>query len=1687
MKSNIFLMFKQGIKGVFKFKIQFSIIVILSFLASLVLTLSISVENRITTDHKKTMNKLGDVDYVWDYKVGSGTSTDSKTSALVPVMDFVNYQFVDIFDDKEDAKVKDVISEYNVNVSSFENIEGFEETFITKSFAKEVFEKEFSKAVKIKNELKLIVDRSYSSADFLASKMRPLYTVFQTEIYENFKVDFFETPKDYVKNTTAYKFINQKNILVNQINRQRINETSDSKMLLDYLDVMISSVLSEVLNWAYKADGFGIADSETYEFIFGLNYNKTTSSNFVVGESEDNNWIWEQKINTNSTTTPNTKRLGSNWKDELMKNGLRGSLSFVGINEETEKGFVINEPTKLKMFEVLNEGEIGRGLSESMFANATLDISNSDLSKYKATSNYGVVYDDYQRQIEKVFVLRQKFIANAFNFDYLARVEQEYRDQILDINFRMVVLNDDWWNKVTLYSGLKPKASNEILVSSGFANANGIKVGQRIDIGGANFVISGIASDALTYYPISNLEIPLPNNKDSAIIYARPKTLKQVATGQYEKLVDTRIFGIYQANKNSVEKEKDFEKLKLSMFAGSTTIRQNHLALNGTMPIDDNFIWSYNIQDIESSVFNWNWRAVPLFMTVYKTVSYTLAAIILAITLITIIIAIKKTIELNTKELGILKAMGESASSLSFGYISYALIVMFITVPLGWIAGSFLQELISTLFLNYSSGPTWFFLFDPVAIGLGMLVFGVATLLVSYFTAYFICKKPTLKIFSLNATKGIKSSKIINWINKRLFVKMNFGFRFSMNLLSSGFKKSLIILATVFTSGLIVSTLISIPATATGVNESFFNYTNYKNEHRTTKPLYNAPNGKMTFSVTPGIDEYDQYLSDANGLFNGKIDNFYKSNTVAGPQLESSLIPHLFLNKSTTKNNKLEGQWTYSRFAENKESETGDDALLSAIVAISANNLGDMGGKVFSIVDFQRVIEWILHEKYNGTAEEAITSKTKQIDRISSLLNTVIPQLMNILIPDGSSSGNGTWKEQVVSVLLGTAPNFIKSYVNKSENRINQFSFGWSNWNVVPSTDTLVTNVSVAPNSGTKNVNLIGIPKDQKAFDLAGEESFLLDDEIYSKLENLLFGDIAVNEDIELKPGFKLFDKETGTLNIPASFNKQSNIVNQAGKIKDISTKIEGWTLENGKSMVPKLAWLYDDNNFQTKYNEYRDEEKFLLKSNLNEKNHYWLPADMLNRSKLTYAPIWEEQDVQELFYESELSKDAFGFNELFQTKDGGWKPRMRPYYSYEDVYLILPQRYEESHLNVANEANFDSSDPNKWSTRMPYEEVPLETSQGWIDSGIDEKELKDKGYIAIKPYSLKYNEKYESPKVNFVDGQLENLTAGFVNWYIALGYSTNPDTMKLDTNTYEYEKMLGTFQKPIKQINIIKTDTVSTYGSESILIDQRLANLISGYNNTFTVPYNYVIDDETTKTELIPGYGLYQYDHFSPNENIDRSIEDQKFQINGIPIEPINRTFNGLLSNVEEPQTITTQVSFGEEVKYGAKTPGANEVWSAMPLDGLDMTPISQIQTLLNTTSIVIASITTILIASVIVVSTLSTILVSDLFVQQYKRFMVIMKSMGYTNFQVTLYTIGPTFVWSVILFCISTVIGNLLLWWAIYLISVYGFAIPYVVIWWSPIAAFILIVGSLILSFWISTIEIRRMSPSRALVVNT
>ncbi|WP_100916434.1 ABC transporter permease [Spiroplasma floricola] len=943
MKKSIFLYLKQGIKGIMKVKIQFIVIIILTFLATFILSATLSSTKRISDDYNNTMSKMESFNYV-NQKVVDINSSDDMTTDIIAPMDIMNSQFIYSIDSNDLSSLNNRALEINYNLSFFpeSNLSNYnQETFLTKTFKDPKVQEAFLLMIldseywfsifeynydPIKD---LILWDPYSDINFLsdatsssylknsvANQNKKVISTFYTYTIETLKQNYLEdlfldnekTP-NYIKNTLFYElknkgFITRENFKMNmakyeydQNNENIINisDNGDNDIYNRYLYFSLESYLRQIIRatteypayWINQAIiesnkserkeredvvksfnelnkdnkiGFNFIEKENIEpgpngkpkltqnlksfgvtiftWIFGFNPEVEefgdieTKKEFIVNK---NNTPWNNSIDFSLKYSDNEYL---KTKNEVYEKGMRGSLTQLVVTKKNNKVINVDKTFSTNYLKHVEFTSIEKELGDS---------SNfDDLDYYE---NY--TYDQINRI--KGYFIKKELLAKITSFDYKVRAEIEYTDNISEITYRIVDVENQWKDLITLYEGNLPRTTSEILINTQFAKANKYKIGENIKIGGSDFVISGFASDPLTYYPIANITNPLPNSKKNAIVYANQNNLAKIVTSNLNKSTTKTVYSFltYENQWDIQNMENDLNKFKAYSFSNTIEVYNSYSFLSGKTKFNDiNIIDNYKV--FSSSNLKLNWLIAPQIIYGFKIFSIIFCIVICLIVISATVIAIKKTVELNSGEIGILKAMGARTSDISWSYLSYGIIVTLFVIPFAWIMGSIVQEVIAKVFIEFVGGRSSIVFFSPIAIVISILIFGILLCVVSFLTAFILIKKPTLEIIN-----KLEKNKKNNWLNqlKNSAVKnRSFSTRFSLELAVSGFSKTILSATTVYVAGFLVSFGLTIPGLVQNIVGSYYKNVLYSNYYENRELIGNAPLAKTSLSPTKKLE-----------------------------------------------------------------------------------------------------------------------------------------------------------------------------------------------------------------------------------------------------------------------------------------------------------------------------------------------------------------------------------------------------------------------------------------------------------------------------------------------------------------------------------------------------------------------------------------------------------------------------------------------------------------------------------------------------------------------------------------------------------------------------------------------------------------------------------------------------------------
>ncbi|AHI52732.1 ABC transporter permease [Spiroplasma culicicola] len=1754
-KFSVFLYLKQGIRGILKFRIQFFVIIILSFLSTFILSISLSSSKRLSQNYNNVMQKMEPFDYITTREAGIRNNNDSN---YVPLNDFINFQFLSSYDSTIDKFSPENQSiQYNFNLIEWpskvekdmdetlqKGYEGYQSTFISKAFENSEVQQAFfdflNNSKENNNEkgyLDMLFEYTYDPTTGSITYKNPEYLTkiglnlgdtyaclvdnCKNTTYNNFLITFITKMKDnliadlknveesssqYLKNSLVYKLWQNGTITEQDLNVEPKNKESLSiysyYMYFSFIS-LVAQIIDSTTNYIYyyldqavysnewndndpteakvqeyfnnnisKEAGFEWFDgsennSQTiantlYAFITGANFKGKTSKEEMIIDNEKKQLPWIQKVDLNYSNYE--QNMFNQSLESIYKNGLRGSLvQIIG--------------------QVTAEGKISGGLGSTsqvykLKIQNGFESTNETLAGYRSFNSFDDRFDiNYDSVMNiKMYYFRHQLIGQALDINVENRAEIILSDSVAEMKYRLVILdNYTWPSRVTLLGGRMPTAANEILINPQYAHKNKIKLGQSVQLGGGTFVISGYATDPLAYYPVASSTDVFPNTKKTAIVYGNSATLQSIISSDFHKFASKMLFTIVTMPNNKQEAAQKMayyystlafsEKYLMSSYETINAINNNETVTYQNWPSGEEYS-SFN-----DSIYSQNWKLAPAMTKYFKITSYCLSILISLIALSAIVIAIKKTIDLNSGEIGILKAMGVSASKISISYISYSFITMLVVVPLAWLIASFGQELLVNLFLNYSGGLYKQVIFNWWSLLISAVLFGLFSMIVSYFVAYFLTSKNVLEV--LSKVEKHKDHKIINGFKQKLTKNMKFSSKLSTELAFSGFSKTLLTGTTILLASFLASGFLAVPGVVSQTLSSYYKNIKYNNEVENIDLVGNAPLAKTSLSPWQGVEQYEDTYIPSNNIFGTGIKDISKNVSSSTSIGDNSVLPKILMNQT---GNNIDYQWLYDIFLNEKTNLNAENNTISVLASIFGTNFIQLVGKEFSLIEAQQLLEYIIHSNKFGDDNN---KRIQEVNNVSDLLTNGLPEILSMVMPGAGSNQGGNWKEQISDIILGQAPAYVKNYLSISENRMNQYKFGYSFNTYIPNVDTMYTSL-IGKTRDSSNMQLIGLLESQNAFVLPEKQQQLfIDDQNLELLKDIIYGRIASSEikDVIIND-FKMYDSQTKTLTIPTITNGEFDRVHsfQNNIIEDLNFTATRMQLSEANVDIPNSAWKYDD----------RDWQKI---SNNSSENQGWLNPEDLQSSKFTYQAIFknDNSDKADKGYVDGLDRyknfdsirdDSFAFFDFEQDKiTGELTPVIRPYYQYDNVVLFVPTRYT---TNIKEIAGFGNKNQIAWmgSGKAHDLGIPEDTVKDW-QKKLGDDSLED--FTWIRPYSYYFDAsgKYSKPDINLSGAEMDEMINAKFNF---LGYSfhSSSNPFMLNEETLNWKTMS---EGNIAKINLQKIDKIDVYGSERAIIDQNIANLVKGYSTAKYIPFNFTYENlETENTVNIKDTKINTYSYYKPQDLI---AEDKKDEwIYGLNPEQRSHIpsvwYNGVFSNAQEPYFVTTQASFARSPKIGEDTMASENANFYALIEIKNMKFMSEQQNLINELTKLILTIGIFFICFIIFVSSLSIVLISDIYVQQYKKFMITMKSLGYSNWKIIKYSFGFVSVFSLIAFILGTILSQFAILAIASYINTNFMSIPFGITWWLPLISSILIVSSYVCSIVITTSKIRKESPS-------
>ncbi|PPE06414.1 ABC transporter permease [Mesoplasma corruscae] len=1675
-KSKNYLLLKQGKKGIFRFKVQFLIIIILAFLSVFILTSSINLRDRLNKTYNDVVRSVDKFDYYQeDFTYGSGFTSNQRISQK-PV-----FTSIDI------NKNKSIIDNEKFEINIAFNEAYYGSNFITNSFKADEMKSLFTKLDA--NNSKLINDESFriNSRNILVNNLynEVINQKINSPVAKFLKNDVENLKKDQ-KLIIEWKSQNKINFDQLQNINFYVYATTVSESIMAYF-----AYFDE---WLIK-DNPSLTNSDLYTFVTGNQISGSNQTdrakNWIVNDTNQYSTdIYPEKPNLIEIDDVSEQKI----KDKLLEQGLRGISNPI---------FKFKENGAIKYSNTLVEDSAFRlepsGSKEDWSAKIsgfeTWDLKqetfkriffkpydSSENSQYSWILNHRSFSSDDDQPIAQV-------LANAYNYNlkiasFFANLEVEVRrefnffDNISQIQYRGIILDEQTKTKTKILNsydgGRVPIIMGEVLVSEQFARAHKLKLNDNINIGTGVFNISGFATDTLSYYPIADEDLPVPQYKKSALIYATAST--------FETMRRT----------NDSNKAVNLEKVNIR-----NLIWSNNKSDVGTF--NKLYTSSPNTTSFDESGYAMSWTLQPLVVLTYTVSTMFLSLVLMLVAIIGLVISTKKTIKENSKQIGILKALGFNSYSIASSYIAQALFVTIFIIPVSWVVGLVTQSIYIRLFIPYFSIELHQVQFSITPLIIAYVFLGLLSVLVSFYTAYKLTNKPIQEII-----KHVEEKRNRSWtldkINNTMLKKSKFSIRFSVNLASTNKRNIVLMTVIVLLSSFMVSIGLSIPATIQTVKDGYYKNVNYANSYDYVKPVSNAPlsKGSVVYVTAPEVLDKDYKKVGDNYIYSDP--KFYFDSTY-----DSSPIAKYMYLGSDENSIKIQNTFKYlsSDFA--NESNINDTkkpvptSLIGVVMEQFGNNFAQSVGQQFSVGTIEQIMASIIHSVDGSNGDNKLKTDDELLikyKKIADNLTKAIPLILSAIL--GVSQGNSSdWKESIVQTISKAAPPFIQAYI-QDPSRIEQYAFGYNAKRIVKDKETFATKINVTSNK--YNFELTGLNKHQQAFNIDStiEDKVFLDDATKEKIVNVF--DQKSQDDIYYQ-GLKIYDANSNELFIPTMTNHQSSAMFKKNKsdtlsnIKSSDRQLSFETSDGSFKVLPKDAWVYDDNDFLSSdyFNKAygTNSNRDVIKSsrigtykNYENKSRY-LNLQDLDNNKFTFRNFFDQDGSN-----YKLTDSSYLFND-FAKDSQKIISYIRPYYEYKNVNLFIPKSMIKNDIGIngenkwANYINKGNADLQEYfKNTIKSSEVPDSVKNAWKQIyNVNDND----DYVLINPYALEFS----MQETNAKNRGLLNLTDTNKD-YVWYSKAINAGLLKEDTYDLEYTN------NNLK-INLLQVGKLDSYNGNFTVVDQTFANLINNYSTI----EKYAMKNDTLGDEIVHKAGeellsdsgksfINQYDRYSTHdETKDIYVPDaSKMWADGKETLKYTQMMwnNSKFSNIAEPTELTTGFVTTNTENNGILLLSQDETGN-ISSGNLKMMP--EKQKLLTTEKQLIAQVTQLavsiamlIIVSVIIMSALLIILIADIYITKYRMFMILMKSFGYSNWKVMNYSFGP----ATILSLLSWIGGTAVAWGMISLVifvmrNLIGIQLPFVLTPWPIYTSFIVIVATYLISVWFTSLKVRTHEPAEIL----
>lgn len=458
------------------------------------------------------------------------------------------------------------------------------------------------------------------------------------------------------------------------------------------------------------------------------------------------------------------------------------------------------------------------------------------------------VFVEYDVDLQPYLAEKAQQLAMEYNFEIEPREQKMFTDTVGDVNRHFLAIKTTKEiNLPYVVEGTLPQTDDEVTMNEPFLKANGLAIGDQIEISGKMYTISGSVYDVDQVFPIVSTESPLYIAETDAIIH--------VSDAEFARL------------------EGDMQTLYSGKFTDQTNTTQQFEALD-----DDQFQYLMGI-DANPRVSMLASRA-----EMSSVMSTIMLAFLSGITAIMVALTIRRQINNEKEQIGVLKALGYRRAEIMASYFVYAIVIGLGGAIIGYWLGYGLAYPVSDILRAMLNMPAFEIapVFERTVVGMfgPMIIIGI----VSWFVSFIALRHEPIWLLSPGSDTHVNGLA-------RMIDKLNLSFKqqFRYSLASRGYGRLFMVFFGAFLSGILINYAFLLITMIDDVTGNAFGAATYNSQVMYTQ-VYDLPNervGEADEPVTIAKVDFEGYVSESSFL--QSIDSSQSSVELTGINPDTSL------------------------------------------------------------------------------------------------------------------------------------------------------------------------------------------------------------------------------------------------------------------------------------------------------------------------------------------------------------------------------------------------------------------------------------------------------------------------------------------------------------------------------------------------------------------------------------------------------------------------------------------------------------------------------------------------------------------------------------------------------------------------------------------------------------------------------